>query len=62
MLTDNEKHNKLVTISDLYPELTPDEQQQAAYYLRRYIEVVRDIFERRQDLTDPDGTSNMPMH
>jgi hypothetical protein len=34
-----------ITIADLYPELSPDEQRQAEYRLLRYLEVCREVFE-----------------
>jgi hypothetical protein len=40
-----------ITIQDLYPELSPEQQREAAYYLERYLEIVRRIFERTQNLT-----------
>ena len=46
-----------ITIQDLYPELSPEQQQEAAYYLERYLEIVRRIFERTQNLT---GENNLP--
>jgi RIO-like serine/threonine protein kinase len=39
-----------VSITDLYPKFTKEQQEQAAYYLARYLEVVRDIFERISNL------------
>ena len=50
-------HQKEITIEQLYPDLTPDEQQEAAYWLGRYLTVIRRIFERlqceqTQNLTD----------
>jgi hypothetical protein len=33
-----------ITINDLYPELSPAEQQEAEYRLYRYLAVVKDIF------------------
>lgn len=43
--------NKQSSIADLYPELdSSDRQQEAEFYLLRYLEIVRRIFERtRQD-------------
>jgi RIO-like serine/threonine protein kinase len=35
-----------VTIEEVYPDLTPEQQQEAAYFLRRYLSVIRRIFER----------------
>lgn len=40
-----------ITIETLYPNLTPEQQAEAEYYLSRYIEVIRGIFERNQNLT-----------
>jgi hypothetical protein len=34
-----------ITVADLYPELSPAEQQEAEYRLLRYLAVVKDIFE-----------------
>jgi hypothetical protein len=50
-----------ITIQDLYPELSPEQQQEAAYYLGRYLEIVRGIFERMQNLTDQSKLSTMRM-
>jgi RIO-like serine/threonine protein kinase len=41
-----------VSIIDLYPELTQEQQELAAYYLGRYLEVVRGIFERTSNLKE----------
>lgn len=41
-----------VSIADLYPELTPEQQAEAEYYLNRYLEIVKDIFERPRNLTE----------
>ena len=35
----------------LYPELTPEQQREAAYYLGRYLEVICRIHERTKNLT-----------
>lgn len=35
-----------ITIADLYPDLTPEQQAEAGYHLLRYLAVVRTIFER----------------
>ena len=50
-----------ITIQDLYPELSPEQQAEAAYYLGRYLEIVRGIFERTQNLTGQDEHSTMRM-
>jgi hypothetical protein len=34
-----------INISDLYPDLTPDEQREAEYRLLRYLEVVKEVFD-----------------
>lgn len=34
-----------ITIADLYPDLSLDEQQEAEYRLLRYLEAVKEIFE-----------------
>ncbi len=35
-----------ITIADLYPDLSPEEQQKAEYRLLRYLTVVKAIFEQ----------------
>ena len=62
MSSNKRNSNPQVTIQDLYPELTPAEQSEAAYYLGRYFEVVRGIFERVQNLTDQNEPLTMEMH
>lgn len=44
--------NQPITIEALYPNLTAKEQAEAAYYLSRYLEVIKGIFERNQNLTE----------
>lgn len=41
-----DKDENEITIADLYPELTPEQQKEAEYYLLRYLALVRRIFER----------------
>ena len=36
---------KEITIADLYPTLSPEEQAKAEYTLHRYLDVVRSIFD-----------------
>jgi hypothetical protein len=43
-----------ISIEQLYPELTPEERQEAAYWLGRYLDLVRRIHERKHDLTGSD--------
>jgi hypothetical protein len=40
-----------INIHDLYPDLTSEEQAEAAACLARYIDVVCRIYERNQNLT-----------
>lgn len=47
------------TINDLYPELTPEEQADAAWRLSRYLTIVRGIFERTGGLTERDGSHKL---
>lgn len=49
-----------VTISDLYPDLSPEEQQEAAYWLGRYLAVIRKIFERNEQLTASNEADTLP--
>lgn len=56
--TNHNKSDKL-RISDLYPDLTEDQQAEAEYYLSGYINVVRRIFERVHNLTDSEGGDTM---
>ena len=51
----------VITIQDLYPDLSPEQQQEAAYYLGRYLELVRRVFERTQNLTGQTKLSTMRM-
>jgi hypothetical protein len=44
-----------IDLSDLYPDLTPEELAEAEYNLTRYIDVVRRIYERVNDLTETEG-------
>ena len=53
------KNEQPLYISDLYPDLTEEQQQESAYYLARYLEVVQRIYERRAKLTDSDQTDTM---
>ena len=46
------KTGKQMSIADLYPDLTSDQQKEAEFHLTRYLEVVRRIFERTKNLTD----------
>jgi hypothetical protein len=39
-------------LSELYPELTPEQRAEAEYSLARYVEVVWRIYERVNNLTE----------
>jgi len=51
-----------LTIAMLYPELTKEQQEEAAYYMARYLDVVQRIFERVNNLTETDKGPTMPMN
>lgn len=42
-----------MTIQDLYPELTPEQQQEAEYRLKQFISVIKRIYARNNGLTRP---------
>jgi hypothetical protein len=45
--SENDKNNVFNdSIEDLYPELSPEEQTEAEFYLLGYLDVVRRIYER----------------
>lgn len=46
MPANNATDNNTPTIADLYPELSPEQQAEAEFYLSGYLDVVRRIFER----------------
>ena len=53
-----------ITIAELYPELSPEQQAEAEFYLLGYLDVVRRIFERisRENpefLTELEKTANL---
>ena len=43
---DNRQINDDITVGDLYPGLSPEQQAEAEYRLLRYLAVVKRIFER----------------
>jgi hypothetical protein len=45
------EHKHPITIQDLYPELTPEQQQEAKYRLKQFILVLKGIYERKHGLT-----------
>ena len=42
----NQQFNDDITIADLYPNLSPEQQAEAEYRLLRYLAIVKRIFER----------------
>jgi hypothetical protein len=53
-----------ITIAELYPELSPEQQAEAEFYLLGYLDVVRRIFERVSKeapelLTELEKTANL---
>lgn len=51
-----EEHQALHT---LYPELTPEQLPEAAYYLKRYLDWVARVSARQGQLTDSSALSSM---
>jgi len=43
-----------IDLSDVYPDLTPEQLAEAEYNLTRYVDVIRRIYERVNKLTGPD--------
>jgi hypothetical protein len=43
---DSNQFNGRITIGDLYPDLSPEQQAEAEYHLLRYLALVKRIFER----------------
>jgi coenzyme F420-reducing hydrogenase alpha subunit len=48
-----------IDLGGLYPNLTPEELAEAEYNLTRYVEVVRRIYERVNNLTESDWPSTL---
>lgn len=46
------KNEERLPISELYPDLNPAEQEEAEYFLNRFLEVMLRIFEANQRLTN----------
>jgi coenzyme F420-reducing hydrogenase alpha subunit len=53
-MPDNNPTQENIDLGGLYPNLTPEELAEAEYNLTRYIEVVRRIYERVNNLTESD--------
>lgn len=43
---DSQQFNRRITIADLYPDLSSEDQAEAEYHLLRYLALVKRIFER----------------
>ncbi len=54
----NQGSNKGPTIADVYPDITPEQQAEAAYWFKQYLKVIKRIADRlyeeqhRADHTD----------
>jgi len=66
-------NGKRITIQDLYPNMTEEQLERAAYSLQRYAEIVWRVQQRlkhdranaangtiKSDLTEPRGSSTIP--
>lgn len=56
-ISDSEKQNSneyVLPAAEMYPDLTPEEHREAAFYLMRYFEVIHSIFEEKYGLTSSD--------
>jgi hypothetical protein len=51
-----------VTIQDLYPELSPEEQEEAHRQLQAYLKVVWRIYKRQHNIPDDDPFSKTMDH
>lgn len=45
------EHKHPITIQDLYPDLTPEQQAEAEQHLLEFIEVLKGIYERQHGLS-----------
>lgn len=52
--THKNKEEYRLPIDKLYPDLTPEQQREAEYFLTQYLEIVHRIYEESQDLTSSD--------
>jgi hypothetical protein len=46
-------------VAELYPELTPEQQAEAEYYLIRYFEIINAIYEEKYGLTSSDSSATV---
>ncbi len=52
--TNKNKREYCLPIDKLYPNLTPEQQREAEYFLTQYLEIINRIYEESQDLTSSD--------
>ena len=53
----NSRPNKTeyrLPVAELYPGLTPEEQQEVEYFLTQYLEIIYRIYRENEDLTESD--------
>lgn len=50
---------KNIDLSSIYPDWPPERLAEAEYNLTRYVNVVRRIYERANNLTGPDGPDTL---
>jgi hypothetical protein len=50
--------NKL-SIAELYPKLTPEQQEEAEHFLTRYVDLVQQIFERLESAKKEPDRANL---
>ncbi|MDQ3179036.1 MAG: hypothetical protein M3Q33_00805 [Acidobacteriota bacterium] len=48
------KEEYRLPIAKLYPNLTPEQQREAEYFLTQYLEIINRIYEESVDLTNSD--------
>jgi hypothetical protein len=51
--------SEITDIGELYPELNAEQRAEAEYYLTRYVEIVRRIYERVNGLTGKDEVGRL---
>lgn len=52
---------KDITWAEIYPDLSPEQLEEARYYLTQYLELVGRIYQRTRHLTDSTPPPTMPM-
>lgn len=60
-MSEQPSHDENLILQELYPELSPEQLAEAAYYLKRYLDWVARVAARQRNLTDSDPTSSMSM-